>query len=69
MRTDVDDLLCSEISRYRLRFTCEHCAHFDEEGRAEKEGACSQGFPSREHRSTPLRPGDTLVFCKMFEAS
>jgi hypothetical protein len=63
MHTVVDDRLRSEVQRFRLRFTCEHCAHFDPELTE-----CSQGYPADEHRDPRLEGRSELVFCKMFEA-
>ncbi|MCP4680495.1 MAG: hypothetical protein GY854_34435 [Deltaproteobacteria bacterium] len=59
--TDFD----SQRERYHFCFTCEHCAHFDDET-----GDCLHGFPSHMHRLTyylaepkPL----TILFCKDFD--
>jgi hypothetical protein len=49
--------------RFSLRFTCEHCALFDE--RAER---CGHGFPTDEHREAHYASHDALVvFCKDFD--
>lgn len=64
MRIDVDERLLREVEECRLRYTCEHCVHFDELG-----GDCSQGYPSAEHRQRALEVGRVLVFCKLFEAT
>ena len=51
--------------RFDFCFTCEHCAHFDDET-----DECLHGFPNQMHRlgyyeSTP-RP-ETILFCKDFD--
>jgi hypothetical protein len=54
-----------ERQRYRLRFTCETCAHFDAPS-----GECSLGFPNASHRlahyEAEPRPA-VILFCKEFE--
>lgn len=62
MITRVDATLVREVAQFALRFTCESCAHFDTDGRA-----CANGYPAEPHRSTALRPGASLWFCKEFE--
>lgn len=62
MRTPIDDRLLEEVRRFKLRFTCEHCAHFA------PSGACAEGYPADEHRDASLHGRDSLVFCKSFEA-
>jgi hypothetical protein len=62
MRTLVDDKLRAEVAEFRLRFTCEDCAHFDPE-----RGACAHGYPSAAHRALDLAEQKTLEFCKEFE--
>ncbi len=62
MKTRVDALLLAEMAAFTLRFTCEHCVHFEPEARA-----CSHGYPSEAHREPPLEPGADLSFCKEFE--
>jgi hypothetical protein len=64
MRIEVDERLLREVETCGLRFTCEHCAHFDDVA-----DRCSQGFPSEEHRAGALELGKCVVFCKLFEAS
>jgi hypothetical protein len=49
--------LKEQMERYKLRYTCDDCAHFDE-----VREACAHGYPTEEHRRT----GDTVVFCKEF---
>lgn len=62
MRTPVDATLRREASEFRLRFTCEHCAHFE----ATRE-VCAEGYPNEPHRAVPLPEVPSLVFCKSFE--
>ncbi len=69
MRSVVDDQLRFEARKFRLRFACEDCAHFDPNAADEARGACSQGFPASEHRDPSLEGRQDVVFCKMFEAS
>ena len=51
--------------QYGFCFTCEHCAHFDDETEA-----CLHGFPNKMHRlgyyRTEPRPR-TILFCKDFD--
>jgi hypothetical protein len=58
----VTDQLRSEARAFRLRFTCEDCAHFVPEARA-----CAHGYPTEPHRSLELATRTTLEFCKEFE--
>ena len=55
----------AQRERFAFRFTCEHCAHFDDE----KE-VCIHGFPNEMHRLgyyiAEKRP-KTIVFCKDFD--
>ena len=56
-----------EARRYALRFTCEHCGHFDAHAEA-----CRHEWPTGEHRlaryQAPLGdPPGEVVFCKEFE--
>ena len=51
--------------RYTFRFTCEHCAHFDEGPEV-----CLHGYPCEMHRlgfyeAEP--PPRTILFCKDFD--
>jgi hypothetical protein len=62
MRTRVDALFRSEAERFQLRFTCEHCAHFEPERRA-----CAHGYPNEPHRGIQLEQVTDLEFCKEFE--
>jgi hypothetical protein len=62
MRTIVDDTLRQEAARYRLRFGCEHCAHFASERRA-----CAEGFPNGPHLDVNVETTAALEFCKSFE--
>jgi len=61
MISRLDPRLRSEIAVYRLAFTCDRCASFDE-----PTGSCSLGYPNEEHRERGLE-GDSLVFCKEFD--
>ena len=48
---------------YRLQFTCESCALFDD-----RTEACAHGYPTREHRDAHYEDeAAPLVFCKHFE--
>ena len=61
MKTLVDERLLDEAERFRLRHSCEDCAHFD--------GArCGDAWPTEEHR-LPVVNGSFIVFCKQFESS
>jgi hypothetical protein len=62
MRTPVDATLRREAARYRLRFGCGDCAHFDPET-----GGCAEGYPNHAHRDVLLDAADALEFCKSFE--
>lgn len=67
MRTVVDQRLCEESERFSFRFTCEHCAHWENDAR------CSLGYPSEPHRLVELNRlielhGErSIEFCKAFE--
>lgn len=58
----IDALLRREVEAHRLRFTCETCAHFDEEA-----GRCSLGFPHRDHLRATFDDGTAIAFCKAYE--
>jgi hypothetical protein len=62
VKTTVDERLTREVSRYRLRFQCEDCAHFEPE-----RGRCANGYPADPHRARPLAGRPSLEFCKEFE--
>jgi hypothetical protein len=62
MDTTVDEALRAEAAHFRLRFSCEHCAHFEPE-----RGVCGEGFPNGSHRDVPLETARRIVFCKSFE--
>lgn len=64
MHTPIDPRLVEEAERFRLRFSCDHCAYFDD-----AHDRCSEGFPHHEHRSSALSGRKLLVFCKSFELS
>ncbi|HEY4159854.1 MAG TPA: hypothetical protein VGM29_17205 [Polyangiaceae bacterium] len=61
MQTPVDEQFVAEAERFRLRFTCEVCAHFDGGER------CGHGYPTEAHRNVDLARRATLEFCKEFE--
>jgi len=62
VRTEIDERLRREAAEYRLRFTCEDCAHF-----VEAERACAHGYPAEPHRALDLATRSSLEFCKEFE--
>jgi hypothetical protein len=62
MKTRVDERLCAEVVRFRLKFTCPDCAYFDDVTER-----CSEGYPAEEHLSGDLDRAE-LIFCKLFEA-
>lgn len=62
MRTVVDAALRHEATEFRLRFTCESCAHFDDARRT-----CAEGYPNASHRDVRLAEVPELEFCKSFE--
>ena len=64
MRTRVTLQLVDELSRYRLLYTCDDCAHFSADPRA----LCTHGYPIGERRDRILEVGDAIEFCKEFEA-
>ena len=54
-----------ERAHYALRFTCEHCSHFQ----VERE-RCTHGYPTAVHRAERYeQPAEDaeLVFCKDFD--
>lgn len=61
MNHRVTDTLLAEMSRHRLAFGCERCAHADDRGH------CSLGYPNAEHEEASLAERGVLVFCKEFE--
>lgn len=65
MEVPFDDVFDEQRARFAFRFTCEHCAHYDEES-----DACAHGFPNAMHKldryaAKPRPP--TIVFCKDFD--
>jgi hypothetical protein len=62
MRTVVDDRLRLEAVEHALRYSCEHCAHFDVVHRG-----CAEGYPNAVHRERVIDTEPTLEFCKSFE--
>lgn len=61
MKSLVDARLREEGERFRLVFTCDHCAHFEPNS-----GTCVNGYPNVAHRRK-LDAAETLEFCKEFE--
>jgi hypothetical protein len=58
-----DSGLNEALATFRVRYTCERCAHFEP-----RRGGCSLGFPNEAHRETQdAAASATLVFCKAFE--
>ena len=62
MKTLVDERLRLEARRFGLRFSCEHCAHFDV-----RRAACANGYPNEAHQDADLASRSELLFCKEFE--
>jgi len=62
VRTLVDLRLREEARRFELRFTCEHCVHFEEQRRA-----CANEYPTLAHLDIELEHSASLEFCKEFE--
>jgi len=60
----VDQRLRDEAARFRLRFTCEACAHFAPESQR-----CGNGYPTAPHRDIDLAHVEALEFCKEFEVA
>lgn len=63
MKTRIDERLRTEAVKYRFRFTCQDCAHFDD-----VEKRCSEGYPIEEHVDGSLR-GEEVLFCKLWEGA
>jgi hypothetical protein len=54
-----------ESAQFSLRFTCEHCSHFQEE-----RGICTHGYPTEVHRAACYAEASEqteLTFCKDFD--
>jgi hypothetical protein len=62
MQTPIDLRLRREAKRFELRFTCEHCVHFEIDART-----CANGYPTRAHLEIDLDACASLEFCKEFE--
>jgi len=65
MEVDYNPGFEEQRKRFSFCFTCEHCAHFDEQ-----ENHCLHGFPNQMHRLTyyEARPRPmTILFCKDFD--
>jgi hypothetical protein len=55
----------AERAHFALRFTCEHCSHYQVERKA-----CTHGYPTDAHRSEryeQIADETELVFCKDFD--
>ncbi len=61
MIVPIDALLRREAEQHRFLWSCESCAHFDED-----RSRCSLGFPDAPHRRVAWDAPD-LAFCKSFE--
>jgi len=58
-----DAKFLEQRERFRLQFTCERCALFDE-----AKQLCAHGFPTEPHRDARYADDHApLVFCKHFE--
>jgi len=62
VKTRVDPRLREEAERFELRFTCEHCVHFEPE-----RSGCAHGYPTAPHRGVVLALEREIEFCKEFE--
>lgn len=62
MITALDQPLIDALGKYRVRFCCEDCVHFESDTLE-----CSLGYLSEPHRLVDLKPGRTITFCKTFE--
>jgi hypothetical protein len=62
MRTRIDQLLVEQVGAFDLKYSCEHCGHFDHTA-----SCCSLGYPEEPHRWRALEPNRTMVFCKEFD--
>jgi hypothetical protein len=62
MLTRVDEQLREEAERFRLRFGCEACVHWQEDAES-----CANGYPNDAHKRITLARAETLSFCKEFE--
>jgi hypothetical protein len=60
VKTRVDARLREEAERFRLRFACDDCAHFDAPA-----ARCSLEYPAAPRRDALERPD--LELCKSFE--
>jgi hypothetical protein len=60
VKTVVDERLRLEASRFRFRFACEDCAHFDAGG-----SRCSMEYPAEPRQDALERPD--IELCKSFE--
>jgi len=63
MKLAQDERFRAERQSFRLRFTCEDCALFDQ-----VKARCAHGFPTEEHRAYRYDdPTAQVTFCKEFE--
>jgi hypothetical protein len=60
VKTVVDERFREESARFRLRFACDDCAHFDAGG-----SRCSMEFPAEPRRDALDQP--FVELCKSFE--
>jgi hypothetical protein len=58
----VDERLRREARAYRLLFTCQQCAHYDEDA-----ACCVHGYPVEPHSHIDLAHAAEVCFCKEFE--
>lgn len=65
MEVSYTDAFERQRVKYSFRFTCDHCAHYDEERRV-----CLHGFPNEMHvldlYLADEKPA-TILFCKDFD--
>lgn len=65
MKQRCSPLFVAQRSQFALRFTCEHCSHFQVE-----QQRCTHGYPTEVHRSARYDDASDqteLVFCKDFD--
>ena len=58
-------MFVEQRAQYALRFTCEHCSHFQVESER-----CVHGYPTEVHRAARYEGASAeteLVFCKDFD--
>lgn len=65
MKQRCSPVFLRESTQFALRFTCEHCSHFQEE-----RGVCTHGYPTAVHRAAHYAGANEqteLTFCKDFD--